>query len=291
MKKAFTLIELLVVIAIIAILAAILFPVFAQAKLAAKKTQGLSQMKQIGTATYIYASDYDDGIPTWNECFAYFYQQGAGAFPAECSANGLFAPEFHWDSKLETYVKNGQPTQADHSGIWQSPLREYPDGRSLGMNQLAMWDPSVFGAGSCQPSSSRWSGCYFWLNLGQVDETAKKWYVTDTGRAGRHMPGYFLNDYGEAWVPSWGGYKAYSVGQPWRYGNEGANYVYMDTHARYEPGDKMLPNPNRADTLAWPSAKTQELMCKVAEVQASTKHMEDWLYDYTEGIWGACPNR
>ncbi len=60
MKKAFTLIELLVVIAIIAILAAILFPVFAQAKEAAKNTSLLSNFKQIGTAHHIYSADYDD---------------------------------------------------------------------------------------------------------------------------------------------------------------------------------------------------------------------------------------
>jgi len=60
MKRAFTLIELLVVIAIIAILAAILFPVFAQAKLAAKKTQGLAQMRQLATGLMIYAGDSDD---------------------------------------------------------------------------------------------------------------------------------------------------------------------------------------------------------------------------------------
>lgn len=63
MKKAFTLIELLVVIAIIAILAAILFPVFAQAKEAAKKTQSISNAKQLGTSTMIYATDYDDYLP------------------------------------------------------------------------------------------------------------------------------------------------------------------------------------------------------------------------------------
>lgn len=59
-RTAFTLIELLVVIAIIAILAAILFPVFAKAKEAAKKTQDLSNVKQIGTAIQLYAGDYDD---------------------------------------------------------------------------------------------------------------------------------------------------------------------------------------------------------------------------------------
>ncbi|CAN5527401.1 hypothetical protein BH11ARM2_BH11ARM2_01870 [soil metagenome] len=60
MKRAFTLIELLVVIAIIAILAAILFPVFAQAKAAAKQSQGLSNVKQIDTAYMLYLSDSED---------------------------------------------------------------------------------------------------------------------------------------------------------------------------------------------------------------------------------------
>jgi prepilin-type N-terminal cleavage/methylation domain-containing protein len=63
-KHAFTLIELLVVIAIIAILAAILFPVFAQAKEAAKKTASLSNAKQTGTAMMIYTADYDDNLPS-----------------------------------------------------------------------------------------------------------------------------------------------------------------------------------------------------------------------------------
>ncbi len=61
--KAFTLIELLVVIAIIAILAAILFPVFAQAKLAAKKTADLSNLKQYATGIVIYMNDADDTYP------------------------------------------------------------------------------------------------------------------------------------------------------------------------------------------------------------------------------------
>src|SRR5262249_41337543 len=62
-RKAFTLIELLVVIAIIAILAAILFPVFAQARKAAQRTQVLSNCRQITLGLIMYSSDYDDHLP------------------------------------------------------------------------------------------------------------------------------------------------------------------------------------------------------------------------------------
>src|SRR5437588_7997284 len=68
-RRAFTLIELLVVIAIIAILAAILFPVFAQAKLAAKATVSISNINQLATAVQLYVNDYDDTVPlsgAWN---------------------------------------------------------------------------------------------------------------------------------------------------------------------------------------------------------------------------------
>ena len=62
-NRAFTLIELLVVIAIIAILAAILFPVFAQARAKARQTACLSNQKQIGTSMLMYVQDYDEMMP------------------------------------------------------------------------------------------------------------------------------------------------------------------------------------------------------------------------------------
>lgn len=66
MKKAFTLIELLVVIAIIAILAAILFPVFAQAKEAARKTSCISNARQVGLATRMYVDTNEDTMPIFH---------------------------------------------------------------------------------------------------------------------------------------------------------------------------------------------------------------------------------
>ena len=62
-RRGFTLIELLVVIAIIAILAAILFPVFAQAREAARKTSCVSNMWQVGIAFTMYTQDYDECYP------------------------------------------------------------------------------------------------------------------------------------------------------------------------------------------------------------------------------------
>lgn len=110
MKRAFTLIELLVVIAIIAILAAILFPVFAQAKVAAKKTQSLSNVKQIATGVMIYATDYDD-LNAMSE-----YGHGD--------------TQILWYATCNPYIKNGRTylnpvsgivQSAGVDGIWRSP--------------------------------------------------------------------------------------------------------------------------------------------------------------------------
>ncbi|ARU41609.1 hypothetical protein CCB80_10845 [Armatimonadetes bacterium Uphvl-Ar1] len=110
MKKAFTLIELLVVIAIIAILAAILFPVFAQAKEAAKKTQSLSNLKQAGTSSIIYASDYDDLFPLMTYWNGTNWQAGiVHDVPADWrSTNAAWVDRMgtRWGNSLQPYMKN-----------------------------------------------------------------------------------------------------------------------------------------------------------------------------------------
>ncbi len=97
-KRGFTLIELLVVIAIIAILAAILFPVFAQAKNAAKKAGSMSNMKQIGLALRFYWDDWD-GMSIKDTDWS---------FPS----GPVYIP-FTWSGWIQPYIKS--------EGLWKAP--------------------------------------------------------------------------------------------------------------------------------------------------------------------------
>ena len=118
MKKAFTLIELLVVIAIIAILAAILFPVFAQAKVAAKNAAGISNQKQIGLSVILYSADYDDLLPRQDGCQLNsslnpaFNVQPANTDPTPwCNGTNGFTfrmNHFSWQKWVLPYMKNRQ---------------------------------------------------------------------------------------------------------------------------------------------------------------------------------------
>lgn len=89
-RRAFTLIELLVVIAIIAILAAILFPVFAQAREAARKSNCQSNLKQIGTAVAMYVQDYDNVFPIIRGANVNAFMDWRGAITPYTKNVGIF---------------------------------------------------------------------------------------------------------------------------------------------------------------------------------------------------------
>jgi prepilin-type N-terminal cleavage/methylation domain-containing protein/prepilin-type processing-associated H-X9-DG protein len=101
-RLGFTLIELLVVIAIIAILAAILFPVFARARAKAGQTACLSNMKQIGLAMLMYASDYDQFLPPWMDT------ADASSQPSDHDGTTSPIPYTSWDTAIGPYTKNAQ---------------------------------------------------------------------------------------------------------------------------------------------------------------------------------------
>jgi len=108
-RKAFTLIELLVVIAIIAILAAILFPVFAQAREKARTISCTSNCKQLATALMMYSQDYDEMLPGWprpNATNPIFSQNN----PAEWGNR--------WDWQMIVWVMN---PYVKNYGVWSCP--------------------------------------------------------------------------------------------------------------------------------------------------------------------------
>ena len=87
-RRGFTLIELLVVIAIIAILAAILFPVFARAREKARQTSCLNNVKQLALGVHMYVNDHDGGLPS--------YRQGSTS-----PATGV-----KWEHMIAPYIQN-----------------------------------------------------------------------------------------------------------------------------------------------------------------------------------------
>lgn len=133
-RNAFTLIELLVVIAIIAILAAILFPVFSQAREKARQSSCLSNTKQIGLAFLMYTQDYDELFPL---AFGYHPQAPQGwlwnfwhAVPADwrgdiCPPDNFRCGSYQvfWANAISPYIKN-QQLWACPSG---SPMRLFSD--------------------------------------------------------------------------------------------------------------------------------------------------------------------
>lgn len=107
-RRGFTLIELLVVIAIIAVLAAILFPVFAQAREKARQATCQSNLKQIGSAVAMYAQDFDEALPNSGsgikadvvKLLEPYTKQAFGQGIWKCPSHTRFTPQSGWTSSV-----------------------------------------------------------------------------------------------------------------------------------------------------------------------------------------------
>ena len=274
---AFTLIELLVVIAIIAILAAILFPVFAQAREKARAASCLSNLKQIGDAMMMYSQDFDEGLPTWDA----YYITGSGL-----SALGADNPSYYWQAALQPYVKTGNPTgdltTASFSGVWHCPdqgdvgEQQYVSttnknpAYSYGINGLMTYNnyPNLNGVPNSPPVSP---AGYRYPNVTKMDEPASTIYAGDGGgyNARLSQPEAFNCE-----IKRLTGFTSECWEVPDRHAG-GANYVFCDGHAKYLQASIAFPPPVPAiKTLG--AATTAD---KVAAYAASAKY---WAYDYTE---------
>jgi prepilin-type N-terminal cleavage/methylation domain-containing protein/prepilin-type processing-associated H-X9-DG protein len=154
-RSGFTLIELLVVIAIIAILAAILFPVFAQAREKARAITCVSNMKQISLGAMQYVQDYDETYP-----IGQYYE-----------ADGV--THINWMIEINPYIKNGNPPGT--GGVWRCP--------SFPSNQSTEIKPSYDVA---PDGNAPWIAPGTALapetRLAQLDTPADKIYMMETGQ-------------------------------------------------------------------------------------------------------------
>lgn len=268
-RSAFTLIELLVVIAIIAILAAILFPVFAQAKLAAKKTNDLSQFKQLGLASLMYSGDYDD------QAMAFPY---AGTWSTSCPGCGSNTVFTHgemgpwWTDRLQPYVKNkgifANPTNQDtlylDAGYWKPGATSYTDTNTSDFYRntytynefIAHQDSNPLTPGSAsmtainEPADTVLLGpSNNWFNRSSCQPNGTGTSVDLDWDISQGGWGYEL----------WG---AENVGESLSNGgfNQGANFAYSDGHGKYAklvPGlDSGFGSDGNAYVGYFPTAKT-----------------------------------
>ena len=206
MKRGFTLIELLVVIAIIAILAAILFPVFAKAREKARQSSCLSNLKQIGLATLQYVQDYDERLP----CRWY---------------NGEVNPNYtHAQAQIEPYCKNRQificPSYASDQTIvpWGVVKSSYT---SMGGSPLhPAGDPDGFGtmAGNSAPMNG-----FDAVAIGTIGKPAGTAIWIEMKLA----PHVDWDSAGHT------GYEAYSMNPNNQVHNGGNNYAFADGHTKW----------------------------------------------------------
>ena len=218
--RAFTLIELLVVIAIIAILAAILFPVFARAREKARATACLSNVKQIATGIMIYIQDYDE------------------TYPAATNISRAFNTQWpQLRTLIQPYVKN--------DAIWFCPSEPRPS--VWEQNGFSQGDPSFKGAGTSYAYKSR-------LTTGCPEGTPPNCRGNLAG-----VPQAAIENPAQIWL-FWDADSNYSrhtdqsrtgyAGSPhcrWEGGTKGQMAAYADGHAKLTMG---IPRPQWYENMA-----------------------------------------
>lgn len=182
-RRAFTLIELLVVIAIIAILAAILFPVFAQAREKARQAACLSNLKQIGIATMMYVQDYDETFPNRTNNGGKGLCYDPALLGAEAGTTTPYCSSYAWPMQIQSYAKN--------TGIFVCPTgtgRSYKKTVSANTDSLAVPVPLSYGINIAlyqyNANDQPYSGEDGPIALSAVTTPANTYYIADAVVAG-----------------------------------------------------------------------------------------------------------
>jgi prepilin-type N-terminal cleavage/methylation domain-containing protein/prepilin-type processing-associated H-X9-DG protein len=213
-RRAFTLIELLVAIAIIAILAAILFPVFAKAREKARQTSCASNLRNLGAAVLMYAQDYDEQFP----------------LAAYAGAGFTF---FTWHDLTDPYSKN--------TDIWHCPSSQVSK-KDQGGKVTTHFGYNVRYLTTIQPDFSNANG-HTAVSLAAIQSPAETVLLVD---AKASISGSWCGDDGKFLLPP-SAADAHCWGRPNPLHSEGSNLLWADSHVKWQKPTAYYTNQTPPD--------------------------------------------